>query len=155
MLEFGSWNHWNSIDTLEVKVPYLNVLACPWPWTSKSSPAIVPRVVEHLSYCVAFSRSSRQGNVVFVCYRTMKLSLIQSTAIRFPSNPSTVNIRPFKESTQEQEPRQISRDLWIRDDKLTTAVLVGIYTCVKFFLPFHSNGVVKNLVPESILSKPP
>lgn len=63
--------------------------------------------------------------------------------------------KPFKESTQEREPIRISRIFSIQGDKLTTAVLVGIYTCVKFFRPFHSNGVVKNLVPASILSNPP
>jgi len=37
----------------------------------------------------------------------------------------------------------------------TMHVLVGIYTCTQFFLPFHSIGVVKNLPSNAILSNPP
>lgn len=71
--------------------------------------------------------------------------------------PPVNNIDPFKASTQEREPKQVSISLSTlrRASRLTIAVLVGIYTCVKFFRPFHSNGVVKNLVPASIRSKPP
>jgi len=68
----------------------------------------------------------------------------------------TVHDSFFKGGGMKEESFIVTRpfvDQWLFAS--TMHVLVGIYTCNQFFLPFHSIGVVKNLPSNAILSNPP